>query len=63
MTFFEKLIAQTRESRESLVAIPIIQDCLRGKVALPAYIAFLREAYHHVSHTVPLMHAGTTPGS
>jgi len=57
MTFFDKLLAQTRESRESLVATPIIQDCLRGNVALPAYIAFLREAYHHVSHTVPLMHA------
>lgn len=57
MTFFDKLLDQTRESREKLVTIPIIQDCLRGNVALPAYIAFLREAYHHVSHTVPLMHA------
>lgn len=57
MTFFEELLGQTQESRESLVTIPIIQDCLRGNVALPAYIAFLREAYHHVSHTVPLMHA------
>ncbi len=57
MTFFEQLLDQTREARESLVTIPIIQDCLRGDVALPAYVAFLREAYHHVSHTVPLMHA------
>ena len=57
MTFFEQLLDQTRQGRESLVAIPIIQECLRGSVSLPAYIAFLREAYHHVSHTVPLMHA------
>lgn len=57
MTFFEQLLDQTREARESLVATPIIQDCLRGQVARPAYAAFLREAYHHVSHTVPLMHA------
>ena len=57
MNFFEKLLIETRASRESLVTIPIIQDCLQGSVALPAYIAFLREAYHHVSHTVPLMHA------
>lgn len=57
MTFFEQLLDGTRHSRESLVTIPIIQDCLQGKVTLPAYAAFLREAYHHVSHTVPLMHA------
>lgn len=57
MTFFEQLLDGTRQSRESLVTIPIIQDCLQGKVTLPAYAAFLREAYHHVSHTVPLMHA------
>jgi len=57
MTFFERLLDQTREARESLVATPIIQDCLRGQVTRPAYVAFLREAYHHVSHTVPLMHA------
>jgi len=57
MTFFAELLDHTREARESLVATPIIQDCLRGQVALPAYVAFLREAYHHVSHTVPLMHA------
>ncbi|NMK46442.1 iron-containing redox enzyme family protein [Achromobacter sp. Bel] len=57
MTYFEQLLDQTREARESLVATPIIQECLRGQVALPAYVAFLREAYHHVSHTVPLMYA------
>jgi pyrroloquinoline quinone (PQQ) biosynthesis protein C len=57
MTFFDKLLIETRASQESLVTTPIIQDCLHGTVALPAYIAFLREAYHHVSHTVPLLHA------
>ncbi|MFF7399894.1 TenA family transcriptional regulator [Achromobacter sp. NPDC008082] len=57
MTFFDKLLIGTRASRESLVTTPIIQDCLHGTIALPAYIAFLREAYHHVSHTVPLLHA------
>lgn len=57
MTFFEQLLDRTRQSRESLISIPVIQDCLQGRVSLPAYSAFLREAYHHVSHTVPLMHA------
>ncbi|OZI18835.1 biliverdin-producing heme oxygenase [Bordetella genomosp. 9] len=57
MSFFETLVADTQASRASLVQTPIIQDCLRGQVALPSYVAFLREAYHHVRHTVPLMHA------
>jgi hypothetical protein len=47
---------------------PIIQGALRGEVSLPSYLAFLREAYHHVRHTVPLLQATkarcprTTPG-
>jgi len=57
MTFFEQLLDQTRQGRQALVATPIILDCLRGDVSLPAYKAFLQEAYHHVTHTVPLMHA------
>jgi pyrroloquinoline quinone (PQQ) biosynthesis protein C len=28
-----------------------------GEVSLPSYVAFLREAYHHVRHTVPLLQA------
>ena len=38
-----------------LLGTPIIQGCLRGEVSLPSYLAFLREAYHHVRHTVPLL--------
>lgn len=57
MPFFEKLVSDTGASRDALVHTPIIQDCLRGQVTLPAYAAFLREAYHHVRHTVPLMQA------
>ncbi|WP_427185376.1 TenA family transcriptional regulator [Bordetella bronchialis] len=57
MPFFETLLGDTRDSRDALVRTPVIQDCLRGQVALPSYIAFLSQAYHHVSHTVPLMHA------
>ena len=60
MPFFDSLVDATRGSREALVQAPIIQDCLRGEVALPSYIRFLAEAYHHVRHTVPLMHACRT---
>ena len=55
MNFHSQLLAQTAEARAGLLAAPIIQGCLRGEVSLPSYLAFLREAYHHVRHTVPLL--------
>jgi long-chain acyl-CoA synthetase len=57
MSFHQQLLAQTQEARKGLVSAPIIQGCLRGEVSLPSYLAFLREAYHHVRHTVPLLRA------
>ena len=57
MSFFQQLQDQTAAERDMLFAAPIIQQALAGKVALPSYIAFLTEAYHHVSHTVPLLMA------
>jgi pyrroloquinoline quinone (PQQ) biosynthesis protein C len=57
MPFYARLLAETADARNALIATPIIQDCLRGEVSLPSYLAFLGEAYHHVRHTVPLMHA------
>jgi pyrroloquinoline quinone (PQQ) biosynthesis protein C len=57
MSFHARLVAQTADARSHLIGTPIIQACLRGEVSLPSYQAFLREAYHHVRHTVPLMQA------
>ncbi|MDB5956371.1 AMP-binding protein [Ramlibacter sp.] len=57
MTFYERLVAETADARQGLLGAAIIQACLRGEVSLPSYLAFLREAFHHVRHTVPLMHA------
>jgi pyrroloquinoline quinone (PQQ) biosynthesis protein C len=57
MSFHTQLLEQTAADRNALLSTPIIQGCLRGEVSLPSYVAFLREAYHHVSHTVPLMRA------
>jgi pyrroloquinoline quinone (PQQ) biosynthesis protein C len=57
MSFHARLLAETADARNELVATPIIQGCLRGEVSLPSYLAFLGEAYHHVRHTVPLMRA------
>ena len=55
--FHQRLERETAAERLGLLGAPIIQGCLRGEVSLPSYVAFLREAYHHVSHTVPLMRA------
>ena len=57
MSFHARLLADTADARAGLLGTPIIQGCLRGEVSLPSYLAFLREAYHHVRHTVPLLHA------
>ncbi|MDR2878018.1 MAG: iron-containing redox enzyme family protein [Chromatiales bacterium] len=57
MMFYDQLLARTADDRNALLSLPVIQECLHGKMAPEAYAAFLREAYHHVSHTVPLLHA------
>jgi heme oxygenase len=57
MSFHQTLLQQSADARQGLLVTPIIQGCLRGEVSLPSYVAFLREAYHHVRHTVPLLQA------
>jgi heme oxygenase len=55
--FHAQLLEQTTAARQDLLATPIIQGALRGQVSRSSYLAFLREAYHHVRHTVPLLRA------
>ena len=58
MSFHAELLEHTAADRMALTQVPIVQGCLvRGEVSLPSYLAFLREAYHHVRHTVPLLTA------
>ena len=57
MTFHERLLAETRRERDALIAIPIIQQALDGRISLQDYVAFLTQAFHHVRHTVPLLMA------
>jgi len=57
MPFFEELQQRTAAAREELLEIPVIRDCLAGRVTRAQYVAFLREAYHHVKHTLPLLMA------
>ncbi len=55
MSFYEQLTASTQQERDQLLTVPIIADCLQGRVKLPDYHAFLGQAYHHVRHTTPLL--------
>jgi pyrroloquinoline quinone (PQQ) biosynthesis protein C len=57
MPYFERLEQQTAAARADLFAVPMIRDCLAGRVTRDQYLAFLTEAYHHVKHTVPLLMA------
>ncbi len=57
MSFHDELLAQTARERELLLSIPIIQSALAGKIDQADYVAFLKQAYHHVRHTVPLLMA------
>lgn len=57
MSFHHTLIEQTAAARQQLLDTPIIRGALTGQVSVPSYLAFLREAYHHVRHTVPLLQA------
>ncbi|MBL4609732.1 MAG: TenA family transcriptional regulator [Pseudomonadaceae bacterium] len=57
MNFFDHLQQCTQSDRDYLFASPLIQAALAGQVQRNSYIAFLTEAFHHVSHTVPLLMA------
>lgn len=57
MPYFEILQQRTEAARAGLFAVPVIRDCLAGRVTRAQYVAFLTEAYHHVKHTVPLLMA------
>ena len=52
MTFYEELIQETKTSRQRLSNVPQLMDGLRGDISRETYVAYLTEAYHHVSHTV-----------
>jgi pyrroloquinoline quinone (PQQ) biosynthesis protein C len=55
--FIDDLVEATDRERTDLFATPVIRAALQGAVTRAQYIAFLTEAYHHVSHTVPLLTA------
>jgi pyrroloquinoline quinone (PQQ) biosynthesis protein C len=57
MAFYNDLQSRTAAERAELLSVPAIVDCLAGRITRTRYVAFLRQAYHHVKHTVPLLMA------
>jgi hypothetical protein len=57
MSLHDVLFEATQRERDAFLSLPLLEDGVRGRVALREYQAFLGEAYHHVRHTVPLLMA------
>ena len=55
MTFYDRLISETAKERESFLSIPLIQRVVHVGASRTLYVEFLRQAYHHVKHTFPLL--------
>lgn len=55
--FFTELEAATVRERLQFLTIPQLQAGLSGTISREAYVDYLAQAYHHVSHTVPLLQA------
>jgi pyrroloquinoline quinone (PQQ) biosynthesis protein C len=55
MKFFDKLKQETATEQQYLLSAPIIARCFKGDICLDDYVSFLKQAFHHVKHTVPLL--------
>jgi pyrroloquinoline quinone (PQQ) biosynthesis protein C len=55
MSFYDHLVRETEAARNELYTVPQLVDGLQGHISRGTYIAYLTEAYHHVSHTVPFL--------
>lgn len=55
MSFFQELEQATGAERAALYGVRQLVDGVQGRITLDTYLAYLAEAYHHVSHTVPLL--------
>ncbi|MFM6831524.1 MAG: AMP-binding protein [Novosphingobium sp.] len=55
--FFNELEAATVRERIRFMQVPQLLAGLNGTISRDAYIAYLVQAFHHVSHTVPLLKA------
>jgi long-chain acyl-CoA synthetase len=57
MSFYNRLVEETKSHREELYNVPVLRAGLAGDIDCNTYIAYLTQAYHHVKHTVPYLMA------
>jgi pyrroloquinoline quinone (PQQ) biosynthesis protein C len=55
MTFYQTLLKETEQERNTLMNLPLITQGAKGQITRETYIGFLIQAYHHVKHTTPLL--------
>lgn len=55
MNFYDRLVKETEGARQELYTVPQLADGMQGNISRETYIAYLTEAFHHVSHTVPFL--------
>lgn len=55
MSFYDRLQQETEPQRQGFLSIPLIRRAIAEGASPATYVAFLTEAYHHVSHTFPLL--------
>ena len=55
MSHFRQLVQQTACARREFIEIPLIQEVMRKGASRALYLDFLRQAYHHVRCTAPLL--------
>ncbi len=55
MSFYNTLVKETEAARQELYSVPQLVEGMQGNISRKTYIAYLTEAYHHVSHTVPFL--------
>ncbi|MBS1165021.1 MAG: heme oxygenase family [Proteobacteria bacterium] len=55
MSFYEQLQQETAVERQRFLSLPLIRRAIAEGASRETYLAFLGEAYHHVSHTFPLL--------
>lgn len=53
--FFTTLEDATVRQRIAFLSVPQVRAGLAGTISRATYLSYLQQAFHHVSHTVPLM--------
>ena len=56
-TFYQRLLQETEQERNAFLSIPLLHQAVAGELSEELYLSFLKQAYHHVKHTTPLLMA------